>query len=513
MTAAAAFAQSNHTIYVYRGGEKTEIAGVDSIAFATESQADNKRDIIYNLISNMVCVEGGTFTMGATEEQGSDAYEWEKPAHEVTVSNFSIGKYEVTQREWKAVMGSNPSRFNGDNLPVENVSWEECQEFISKLNALTGKNFRLPTEAEWEYAARGGSKSQGYKYAGSNNLDDVAWYAGKYGEETHEVGKKSPNELGLYDMSGNVWEWCNDWAYEYSIDAQTDPQGPTFGNRRVGRGGCWGSNDIYCRVAYRSDALPGTRLYNLGFRLVLEENEEVYGAVSSLLSDMVYVEGGTYMMGATAEQESDANSDEKPTHRVTVSSFYIGKHEVTQELWKLIMGNNPSYHKGDKFPVEQVSHSDCQKFIRWLGYATGMEFRLPTEAEWEFAARGGNKSKGYKYAGSDNMDEVAWYEENTDESHEVCTKAPNELGIYDMSGNVYEWVYDRYGAYSAVAQIEPCGPSYGSYRVYRGGSFCSPAKSCRVSFRNHYGDVRSINTGFRLAISKSAVESLRLKQR
>ena len=150
----------------------------------------------------MVYVSGGTFTMGATSEQGSDAYDWEKPAHSVTLSGYYIGKYEVTQELWKAVMGSNPSRFKGDNLPVEQVSWDDVQEFLRKLNAMTGKRYRLPTEAEWEFAARGGNSSRGYKYSGSNSLGSVAWYYDNSGSRTHAVGTKSPNELGIYDMSG-----------------------------------------------------------------------------------------------------------------------------------------------------------------------------------------------------------------------------------------------------------------------------------------------------------------------
>ena len=227
------------------------------------------------LIDNMVYVSGGTFTMGATSEQGSDAYEDEKPTHSVTLSSFYLCKYEVTQALWRAVMGNNPSYFKGNNLPVENVSWNDCQTFISRLNNLTGKNFRLPTEAEWEYAARGGNRSRGYKYSGSNTLSDVAWYDGNGGSETHPVGSKSPNELGLYDMSGNVWEWCSDWYSDwygtYSSSSQTNPAGPSDGSYRVGRGGSWFNVTWNCRSSCRNCSSPGDRYGNLGLRLALSQ--------------------------------------------------------------------------------------------------------------------------------------------------------------------------------------------------------------------------------------------------
>ena len=217
----------------------------------------------------MVAVEGGTFTMGGTSEQGSDAYDSEFPTHSVTLSDYYIGKFEVTQELWKAVMGSNPSYFNGSNLPVEQVSWNECQEFITKLNGLTGKNFRLPTEAEWEYAARGGNRSGGYKYSGSNNINDVAWYDNNSGSKTHAVGTKSPNELGIYDMSGNVYEWCQDWYGSYSSGSQTNPQGPSSGSDRVFRGGCWDFSARLCRVSTRDSRTPDSRRSSLGLRLAL----------------------------------------------------------------------------------------------------------------------------------------------------------------------------------------------------------------------------------------------------
>lgn len=215
----------------------------------------------------MVPVEGGTFTMGATSEQGSDALEGEYPAHQVTLSDYYIGQTEVTQALWKAVMGSNPSDSKGDNLPVEQVSWDDCQVFIQKLNQLTGKQFRLPTESEWEYAARGGRKSRGYKYAGDNDIGLVAWYEDNSGNETHPVATKQANELGVYDMSGNVEEWCSDGYDGYQSSSQSDPQGPSSGSDRVGRGGSFFFDARYCRVSNREYYTPDFRTFDLGFRL------------------------------------------------------------------------------------------------------------------------------------------------------------------------------------------------------------------------------------------------------
>ena len=241
----------------------------------------------------MIQVDAGTFTMGATEEQGSDAYSDESPTHQVTLSSFAIGQTEVTQELWVAVMGSNPSWFNGTgnpnhgsshsddfgiNLlrPVECVSWNDCQVFISRLNQITGKNFRLPTEAEWEFAARGGNLSQGYKYAGSNNIDDVAWYGsnndeynptGIGGNGPQTVGTKKTNELGLHDMSGNVWEWCQDNYYIYNEEAQSNPVGSVSGSEHMTRGGSWLHKDRYCRVSNRAKSSSYSE--RMGLRLAL----------------------------------------------------------------------------------------------------------------------------------------------------------------------------------------------------------------------------------------------------
>ena len=219
----------------------------------------------------MVSVEGGTFTMGSQ----SEGYPWEKPAHEVTLSDFTIGETEVTQALWLAVMGNNPSYFtraNGYtddlNRPVESVSWESCQEFIRKLNELTGKDFRLPTEAEWEFAARGGKLSHRYMYSGSNTIDDVAWYWDNSSDGTKPVASKNANELGIYDMSGNIKEWCQDWYDSYSSEAQVNPTGPASGSFHVYRSGGWDCSATYCRVSYRFNVAEYEYKF-IGLRLAL----------------------------------------------------------------------------------------------------------------------------------------------------------------------------------------------------------------------------------------------------
>ena len=250
-------------------GNSKQSGGVIQSGNNTLSQQIFSKTYTANGVSfDMMMVKAGTFTMGATSEM-KDPYSNEKPTHQVTLTNdYYIGKTEVTQALWMAVMGNNPSYFKGDNLPVECVSWDDCQKFISKLNSLTGQNFRLPTEAEWEFAARGGNNSNHYQYSGSNELGDVAWYYGNSGRKTHAVATKQPNELGLYDMSGNVWEWCSDWYGNYS-SSQTNPTGPNSGSNRVHRGGSWYFHAMCCRSSFRSLSTPDCSRSFLGLRLVL----------------------------------------------------------------------------------------------------------------------------------------------------------------------------------------------------------------------------------------------------
>lgn len=242
---------------------------LDNNSSATTEAVNSSNNIFNQIEQNMVSINGGTFTMGATYEQSDMAMNREYPAHSVTVSNFKISKYEVTQEQWKAVMSDNPSVNIGDNRPVDNVSWNDCQRFISRLNELTGKNYRLPTEAEWEFAARGGNNSQNYIYSGSDYAESVAWHSGNSGNTTHDVGQLQPNELGLYDMSGNVFEWCSDFFGDYTYNEQYDPTGPgsNSSNQHVGRGGGYNLGQKLCRVSGRTPGKAGYRSNSLGLRL------------------------------------------------------------------------------------------------------------------------------------------------------------------------------------------------------------------------------------------------------
>lgn len=277
-----------HNVKVERNGETVnKTVNISKIGGDTEVWlvfVECQTFIVNGVSFDMVLVNGGTFTMGATSEQKLYCGKDEKPAHSVTLSDYYIGKFEVTQELWQAVMGTTVRQqcdkantswkksVEGNNYPMYYISWNECQEFITRLNRMTGKNFRLPTEAEWEYAARGGNMSRGYKYSGSTNIGKVGWFTDNSENSAHQVGTKAPNELGIYDMSGNVREWCQDWYGSYSSDDQTiqvNPLGPSSGSHRVIRGGSWGKDFGYCRVSYRSNALPDTRGNLLGFRLAL----------------------------------------------------------------------------------------------------------------------------------------------------------------------------------------------------------------------------------------------------
>lgn len=255
-----------------------EIRGLDTNEFHFIVEVDDGSVNVYvnDYVLKMLPVEGGTFKMGYDGKRGTFYHcESAEPAHKVTVGTFYLAQYEVTQQLWMTVMDSNPSKWQGnDSLPVESVSWNDVQVFIARLSQITGYRFRLPTEAEWEFAARGGNKGKGHLYPGtSKNLEDYAWLGVNSGNHTHPVGQKLPNELGLYDMAGNVWEWCNDWASDYTSAEQYNPQGPKTGENKIARGGCMISPAWGCSVSDRCWYLPDHGYGFYGFRLALDSVE------------------------------------------------------------------------------------------------------------------------------------------------------------------------------------------------------------------------------------------------
>lgn len=506
------------------------------IATATWGQQDYRTFTVNGVSFKMIKVEGGTFQMGATGAQGGggdEASYHATPVHSVTLSDYYIGEIEVTNQLWKAVAYESTT---GKTIP-ELSHWEEWQKFIYELNVLTGQHFRMPTEAEWEYAARGGKKSRGFKFSGSNSIGSVAWYDRNSSERpnapheylhAHSVKTKQANELGIYDMSGNVAEWTQDKYGDYSGNAQTNPVGSESFNDKyyyyhVVRGGGFRSNEDACRVWQRS---KGDQYASHGLRLVLplgEQRQIVTNptftnptfTIGNVKFKMIKVEGGTFIMGNTVDEKP--KKKERP-HSVTLSDYYLSETEVTQELWQTVMGSLPTElyyappekpkflhwdYRGEQRPICFVSWNECQIFIQKLNAKTGKNFRLPTEAEWEFAARGGKKSRNLIFSGSNSIDNVAHFDDNTNDSPPfVKTKTANELGLYDMSGSVYEWCQDWYDDYGTSTQTNPTGPYTGTKRVVRGGSWTSFAKNCSVWHRNYhtpyyYAD----NIGLRLALS------------
>lgn len=474
----------------------------------------------------MIAVQGGTFLMGATLDQYRKSKADEFPVHRVAVNTFYMGETEVTQELWKAVMGQNLSANQNPKAPVEMVSWNDCQQFIEKLNQLTGVQFRLPTEAEWEYAARGGAFAGHWLFAGDDFLDGLGWFA-QNTSKTMPVKQKLPNEIGLYDMSGNVAEWCLDWYGDYSGDNQSNPTGPNNGNDKCVRGGHWNDANNSARVAVRFALNPLLSNKFIGLRLVANVSKkdiedadnkpkpqirhfEVFHtdylqtetvSVNGVDFKMIGVQGGTFLMGATLEQTKYGDVDEQPCHSVAVSSFRIAETEVTQKLWAAVMGDNPSTKKGDDLPVYNVSWNDCQTFINKLNDLTGKIFRLPTEAEWEYAARGGNLSMQYAFPGSDSCDEVAWNAFNCKFLNEVAKLQPNELKIYDMAGNIAEWCQDWYAAYTKSDATNPCGPATGNDKVVRGSHWEDGQKYCHCSYRSSAKpNAKNNHIGFRLAL-------------
>lgn len=506
----------------------------------------------------------GNFLMGSPESEKDSISDANQVVVRIT-KGFWMAKTQVTQKQWVAIMGNNPSYFIGDNLPVESVIWDDAQEFLEKVNAKIGNTeggqIALPTEAQWEYACRAGELGP---YSGGT-IDEVAWYWENSEEKTHPVGMKKPNAWGLHDMHGNLWEMCEDW-YDDDLSGGVDPTGPSSGPDRVRRGGGYFNDANCCRASHRgcnfmdvpSDGtglrpvmIPSeqeSKFLNLGdvelpslasSRLEEHQHEPAIREIKAALVDHRYAEAmrvvekllsdtDTAFIGKRAGEERDwkiapglkmtfcwcplgsflmgspspkwysfllppfFSKIDEPRRwsenqvRVTMSSgYWIAKTQVTQVQWYAVMGKNPSKFKGDDLPVVRVSGDDIQEFMNKVNKSgeipVGMEIRLPTEAQWEYACRAGEKEP---YPGG-TLDQVAWYDGNSlGKIRPVGTKKPNAWGLHDMLGNVWERCADWY-EHALSGGVDPSGPLSSMFdcRVNRGGSWRSNATWCRAACR------------------------------
>ncbi len=454
-----------------------------------------------------VLITGGNFMMGSNNGNG-----FEKPIHKVSVKEFLISKYEISQELWEKFMGNNPSFFKGKNRPVENVSWENVKEFCSKLG------LRLPSEAEWEYACRSGTKTD--YYWGDTPDDDYMHYAqNNKGGSTKEIGSKKPNAFGLYDMSGNVWEWCEDRWHDNYLGAPNKSITWSTGNilRFVARGGSWHNSAPDCRSSRRSGGSPKARDNDIGFRVCLKNIKEIPGfrylqsktyseggqtqIVDEYQQDQTQIEfvlipGGSFIMGS-----DHGLADEKPVHKVTVKAFLMGKYEVTQGQWQRIMGTNSLTTIQDNKPIERVLWSEAKEFCQKIG------LNLPSEAQWEYACRGGTTTKYYwgnQWDRNKLNSASYWAKQDLMNIHEYKTydfgnkilslKAglkevgsfpPNPFGLHDILGNVWEWCEDdRHNNYFGAPITEKAWKAQRSVgKEHRGGAWDSHAGSCRVTAR------------------------------
>ena len=482
----------------------------------------------------MVWLPGGTFTMGDDQsDQGN-----EKPAHLVTLSPFAIGKYPVTFEECDSFCEATDRKKPSDKgwgrnrRPVINISWDDAQAYCQWLSEQTGQDYRPLTEAQWEYACRAGSKTAYCFGDDEKQLGEYAWYWENAEKKTQPVGQKRANKWGLYDLHGNVWEWVQDWYRGYSKAPQINPintSGLMSGASRVIRGGSWGYGADRCRSACR-DWFGSGRGDELGFRLARLGPLPSYSpnlspkperpprlpnipipGLQDTLTDgssgpmMVWLPGGVFQMG----QDDTSYTDEKLVHEVEVSAFSIGQSPVTFEEYDRFCAakdrkqpHDAGWGRGTR-PVIDVSWDDATAFCEWLSKQTGTNYRLPTEAEWEYACQAGSATR-YGFGDDERrLGEYAWYSGNAGgKTHPVREKSPNAWQLYDLHGNVLEWVQDWHANdyYRLSPRENPTGPESGSARVVRGGSWGGGAGRCRSAVRDWRDPGnRSRNLGFRLA--------------
>jgi formylglycine-generating enzyme required for sulfatase activity len=436
---------------------------------------------------------------------------------------------------------------------VTSVSWDDCQIFIKKLNEKTKGGYRLPTEAEWEFACRAGTTTA-YSFGSSIKKNDANFSDGTAGT-IKPVGSYKANSYGIYDMHGNVYEWCEDWFAPYGEGIVTNPKGPAAGEFRVLRGGSFSSNDENSlRCANRFFNAPSNRFTGVGFRLVRDvvsetvsvpakikpdptpviptkevllvapfneakakemqkelakslqkEVEEKEDLGKGIKLDLILIPDGKFRMGSPSSEKGRSSIESQ--HEVIITKpFYIGKYEITQEQWESVMGSNPSIKtKGPKLPVTDVSWEDCQEFIKKLNEKTDGGYRLPTEAEWEYACRAGTTT-AYSFGEAITQSEANYKDLTTGKP--VVVKAvgaykPNSFGLYDMHGNVWEWCEDWKADYPTGPAIDPKGPETGPGRVLRGGSFYDVGTTARSSSRDlNTPSLRFDKYGFRLVRTK-----------
>ena len=496
----------------------------------------------------LVVVPSGDFSMHSRVDRGRSL--------SIVINSFAIGKFEVTRAQWKLLMGTNPSKYRwdglpaeGDTLPIDEVSWNEAQEFVKRLSAKTGKKYRLPSDAEWEFAARAGSK-EAYELPDmqplSKQLESFAWFLNNSGGKPHPVGQKLPNAFGLYDMLGNISEWMEDCSRESYFSNTKKASGPNLDDGPLDnkpwvladckgastRGGSFISPVIEANPASYQRANKATRASSLGFRVARDLDKpftrpQLTLADGELFKDcdncpeMVVVPAGDFLMGLNDDRFASLSAEydefsrpwllhERPQHRVTVRSFAMGKFEVTQGQWESVMGvpqsefrgmgTPPSNLKGRTLP-ELVSWADAKDFVKRISVKTGKNYRLPSEAEWEYAALARSQAN-YSF-GDDQLQltRFAWFGLNSSKTmHPVGGKLPNAFGLHDMHGNVWEWTEDCWNKSYEGAPSDGSAWIRGdcTRRVGRGGSWGDQPQFLRVGFRGGMLTVRSSGGGFRV---------------
>ncbi|MDX1948329.1 MAG: SUMF1/EgtB/PvdO family nonheme iron enzyme [Pirellulaceae bacterium] len=565
------------------GGEKIAFLLIPAGEFLMGSTADEQTRFLKDAqTDNVASTPEFKWTLDHISSEG--------PQHRVRITKpFYLAKYELTQAQWQAVMGSNPSHFKGHPThPVDSINWDDLEPFLAKLNsdARSGEmTFALPTQAQWEYACRAGSTSVWQHGDQVDGLSSHAWFKQNSDGTTHAVGALQPNAFGLYDMHGNVWEWCADWfaADYYSKSPTDDPRASSRGPQRVACGGAWSEVAAFCRSAMRTSSLPNLRFNDGGARLALVINERPTAANSknfapppgvpaptsapspavapfdakaakahqevwakhlgtqvettnSVGQKMILIPPGEFLMGSTDEQVTAAlkvaqeikadqgvkdriETAERPQHKVVITKpLLMSATEVTVGQFKKFAAatgyqteaekestaaktNTYLAATSDDLPAAYITWNDATAYCQWLSTQEKTTYRLPTEAEWEYACRAGTTTQ---YSFGDDvalLNQYGWSKENADgKSHPVGTLLPNPFGLFDMHGNSYEWCGDYYDEkwYGASPPNDPNGPSVGSTRVTRGGSWLHHASYCRSAYRNYLSpSSRSNNSGFR----------------